>query len=169
MKAIKSLLFLSLMVLASPAYAATCSMPNPLAPIGPPTVTFTCPDPVAGPAGPAGAKGATGNTGATGAAGVNGLDGKDGKDGKDGLNGLNGQDFDMDKALAISAALATPLYLGDSEKFSISGGLGFSESETALGFGMMMRIDKTFSLYGGGAMSTEGGAWAGRVGVRAGW
>jgi hypothetical protein len=98
--------------------------------------------------------------GSNGADGANGLNGKDGRDGRD---------FDASEALAISAALSLPAWLGDSEQFSLSGGLGFSDGETALGATGIARIDKNWSAFAGAAASTSGDEWAGKAGLRLGW
>ncbi len=142
---------------ASPAPAAQCAFDSPL-PFGPPTIPFTCPDPVPGPEGPQGQAGLDGQDGTDGAAGVNGRDGRD---------GINGRDFDLDKALAMSAAISTPVWLSDSENFAISGGVGFAEGETAFGATGIMRLDKNWSAYAGGAVGS--GDWVGRAGARVGW
>lgn len=81
----------------------------------------------------------------------------------------DGRDFDASEALAISAALSLPAWLGDSEQFSLSGGLGFSDGETALGATGIVRIDKNLSAFAGGAASTSGDEWAGKAGLRIGW
>jgi hypothetical protein len=72
--------------------------------------------------------------------------------------------------MAISAALSTPVWLESGERFSVSGGLGFTEDSTAVGATGLMRFDKTFSGFAGGAVSTDDtDMWAGKLGVRAGW
>lgn len=138
---------------AAGAHAAECSATVPLPGFlgGPTTVPFNCPDPVQGPQGEAG------------------LNGADGRDGADGAPGLNGRDFNLDKSLALSAAISTPVWLGDSENFAVSGGVGFSDSETAIGFNGVMRFDRTWSGFAGGAISQDGETWSGRAGLRAGW
>lgn len=135
------------------AHAASCSFDNPL-PVGPGSIPFTCPD---GQVGPQGEKGDAG------ASGVNGTNGRDGKDGRD------GRDADIGKALAVGAALSTPAWLEAGESFSLSGGVGFSESDAAFGATGIVRIEKNLSAFGGGAVSTSGGEWAGRAGLRVGW
>jgi hypothetical protein len=120
---------------------------------------------VAGPTGPQGDTGPQGPQGETGPQGIAGLDGKDGVDGK---NGLNGRDFDMDEALALGSALSMPTWLQQNENFAISGGVGFSESNTAFGATGVVRFDKNWSGFVGGAVS-EGGAWTGKAGARVGW
>jgi hypothetical protein len=117
-----------------------------------------------GPQGPAGPQGDPGDPGPAG------IDGKDGKDGIDGLNGINGRDADIDTALALSSALSMPVWLGDSETVRISGGVGFSNGgETAIGATSVVRIDRTLSGFIGGAVSTDGGEWAGKAGLSVGW
>jgi hypothetical protein len=72
--------------------------------------------------------------------------------------------------MAISAALSTPVWLESGERFSVSGGLGFTEDSTAVGATGLMRFDKTFSGFAGGAVSTDDtDMWAGKAGIRAGW
>jgi hypothetical protein len=91
-------------------------------------------------------------------------------DGKDGKNGLNGSDADISKAMAVSAALSVPVWLESGERFAVSGGLGFTEDETAVGATGIVRLDKNWSAFAGGAMSTEDSkAWAGRAGARVGF
>lgn len=148
-------LALPLLIGGSAAQSAQCS-----ATIFGQSVPFNCPDPVAGPQGSAGPQGA---------AGINGNDGANGTDGKDGADGRNGSDAEVDKSLAVSAALSTPVWLGDSEKFAVSGGFGFSDDETAFGATGVMRFDKNWSGFAGGASSTDGDLWSARAGLRFGW
>ncbi len=76
----------------------------------------------------------------------------------------------MSESLALNSALSLPVWLETNENFSLSGGLGFSEGgETALGVTGIVRIEKSVSGFVGGAWSTDGGAWAGKAGVRVGW
>lgn len=76
----------------------------------------------------------------------------------------------MDESLALNAALSLPGWLEKGENFSITGGVGFSDGgETAVGATGIVRIDGGTSAFAGGAVSTEGGAWAGKAGVRVGW
>jgi hypothetical protein len=78
--------------------------------------------------------------------------------------------FDPSDTLAVSAALSTPVWLGDSERFAFSGGLGISDSATAVGLNGVMRFDKNWSGFAGGAVSTDDtDLWAGKVGLRFGW
>jgi hypothetical protein len=74
----------------------------------------------------------------------------------------------MDESLALNAALSMPVWLGDTENFAISGGAGFSESNTAFGATGVMRLDKNWSAFVGGAVG-DSGAWAGKAGARVGW
>lgn len=128
-----------------------------------------------GPQGEKGDKGDTGATGATGETGAQGVQGKQGVAGKDGLNGIDGKDgadFDMDRALALSSAMSMPVWLGDSESFRISGGVGFSEGESALGGTAVFRlspIDRNLSGFVGGAISSDGDDWGGKAGLSYGW
>ena len=122
------------------------------------STTDYCVSTGAGAAGPAGAQGEQGIAGEPGPAGA------DGKDGRDGL------DYQSDEALALGAALSMPVWLQQNETGRISGGLGFSEGgETAVGATGVVRINKSWAAFGGGAVSTQGGAWAGKAGVSFGW
>jgi len=132
-----------------------------------------------GPTGPTGATGATGPTGPTGATGAmgptgptgaTGAMGPTGPAGPKGDTGPRGRDFDMDKALAIGAALSLPAWLETHEKYSISGGLGFSDGgEVAFGITGVMRLDKNTAAFGGVAVQPDSGHWAAKAGVRVGW
>ena len=131
-----------------------------------------------GAQGEKGDKGDAGETGATGAQGVAGNDGKDGANGKDGvdgkngtngLNGRDGRDFDSADALAMSAALSPPVWLGDTERVRISTGVGFTDSAAAVGATGVVRIDGALAGFAGGAVSTETGAWAAKAGLSYGW
>lgn len=125
------------------------------------TLAAVCSDPQQGEPGVNGTNGTNGTDGQDGADGTNGVDGKDGRDGKD---------FDMDKALALNSALSMPVWLGDSERVRISGGLGFSEGgETAFGATGVVRLDKNWAGFVGGAVDSEGGSYAGKLGVSLGW
>jgi hypothetical protein len=96
--------------------------------------------------------------GCKGAAGANGKDGKDGKD------------FKMDESLALNAALSLPSWLEKGEQYSLTGGAGFSEgAETAVGVTGIVRMDGGTAGFIGGAVSTDGGTWARKAGVRVGW
>lgn len=75
-----------------------------------------------------------------------------------------------DDLLAVSAALANPVWLEHGENFAVSGGLGFSEGATAFGATGIVRIDKGLSGYAGGAVSTDDSStYAGKLGLRVGW
>jgi hypothetical protein len=103
-------------------------------------------------------------------AGEPGPQGEPGEPGKNGIDGKDGQDFNMDESLALNAALSLPAWLQQNENFSVSGGLGFSDGgETALGLTGIMRLDQSWAAFGGVAVSTDGGAWAGKAGARVGW
>lgn len=150
--------------------------PGPAGPAGAPGATGATgpagPAGPTGPIGPAGADGAPGEKGDKGDPGVAGLDGKDGKDGidgKDGKDGRDGRDFDLDESLAITAALGMPAWLESGENFSLTGGIGFANGESALGVNGIMRIQGGVSGFAGGAVSDGGGNWAGKAGVRIGW
>jgi len=77
--------------------------------------------------------------------------------------------FDPGDVLAVSAAHPS-LYLSDSENFALSPSLGFADGATAVGIGGVMRLDKNWSAYASGAMSTEhSDIWSGNVGARFAW
>jgi hypothetical protein len=76
----------------------------------------------------------------------------------------------QDDALAVSAALSSPVWLETGERASVSGGVGFTEDAAAIGLNGIYRIDKGLSGFAGGAMSTsETDVWAGKAGLRLGW
>ena len=76
----------------------------------------------------------------------------------------------MNKSLALSAALTLPAWLETGENFSLTGGIGFSAGgETSLGVTGIARIQGNVSGFVGGAVSSDGGTWAGKAGVRVGW
>ncbi len=78
--------------------------------------------------------------------------------------------FDASDALALSAALSTPVWLGDKENFAISGGLGFTDGAAALGATGVVRINQSLSAFAGAAVSTDNSdVWAGKIGGRIGW
>jgi len=94
----------------------------------------------------------------------------DGASGVDGMDGKDGADFNVNKTLALDAALSMPTWLQQNETVRLSGGLGFSEGgETALGATGVMRLDENWAGFVGGAVSTNGGAWAGNAGLSVGW
>jgi len=72
------------------------------------------------------------------------------------------------KGVAISMAMPDA-FLDATENFSIAAGFGGFESDTAFGVIGSARLDKTWSLYGGGGMSTEGDTYGWKAGARAGW
>lgn len=149
---------------------AVCSDPQ----TGPQGETGPQGDP--GPQGEAGPAGPQGEAGPQGVAGINGVDGAQGPQGEkgdtgeQGVAGKDGKDFDLDKSLALNAALSIPVWLGDSERVRISGGMGFSEGgETAFGATGVVRLDKNWAGFVGGAVDSEGGSAAGKVGISVGW
>ncbi len=76
----------------------------------------------------------------------------------------------MSKSLALNAALSLPAWLETNENFSLTGGVGFSDGgETSLGVTGIARIEGSVSGFAGAAVSTDGGTWAGKAGVRVGW
>jgi len=121
----------------------------------------SCTDPQIGPQGPKGEKGDTGADGKDGAdgqqgiQGIAGIDGKDGKDGIDGKDGLDGKDFDpsdMERGLAVSAALTVP-HIDIGKSFGIAISPAFFNDEAAIGGGVAFRLDDTWQL--GGSVSTD--------------
>lgn len=93
-----------------------------------------------------------------------------GPTGPTGATGAKGDSFDVNNALALDAALSMPAWLQQNENFSISGGVGFAESSAAIGVTGVMRLDKNWSGFAGGGISTEDDdIWAGKAGVRVGW
>ena len=78
--------------------------------------------------------------------------------------------FDPSETLALAAALSNPIWLETGEHFALSGGLGFADGATAIGATGLMRFDKHWSGFAGGAVSTDDTSnWAGKAGVRVGW
>lgn len=75
----------------------------------------------------------------------------------------------IDQSQAVSAALSTPVWLEPQEKFAVSGGLGFTDGATAVGATGIVRMDKNWSAFGGGAVSADGDEYAGKAGLRAGF
>lgn len=91
-------------------------------------------------------------------------------DGTYDLQGSAACPSDTGDILAVGAALSTPVWLGDSESVAFSGGLGFSDDATAIGLNGVMRFDKNWSGFAGGAVSTDNSdMWAGKLGLRVGW
>jgi hypothetical protein len=126
-----------------------------------PTDFATCPDPV---------DGTDGTNGVDGAPGLDGAPGADGAAGAQGPAGPAGRDFEFDKALALSTAASTPIWLQQNQNFAVSGGLGFNENEVAFGGNAVARIPGTpLSAFGGGAVSSDGKSWVVRSGFHAGW
>jgi hypothetical protein len=126
-----------------------------------------------GPVGPQGIQGVAGTDGADGqdgAPGPQGPKGDKGDKGDQGVKGADGKDFDFDKSLALSAALSIPAYLEPQEKVSLTGGVGVSSGgDTAFGLKGMLRLNKNWAGFVGGAISEDGENGAGTAGVRVGW
>lgn len=72
-----------------------------------------------------------------------------------------------DEALALSSAMSAPVWLGEGENFRISGGIGFTDGETAVGATALARINRNVAAYGGAAVNSD--AWAGKAGLSIGW
>ncbi len=111
------------------------------------------------PAGPAGTAGADGKDGV----------GTPGAKGDTGSAGKNGADFNEDDAVALSAALSPPVWLGDKENVRVSGGVGFDDSAAAVGASGIVRIDGALAGFVGGAVSTDTGEKAGKAGMSYDW
>jgi hypothetical protein len=75
----------------------------------------------------------------------------------------------MNDSLALNAALSLPAWLETNENQSLTGGVGFSAGGAALGVTGIRRLDGSISGFAGAAVSTEGGNWAGKAGLRIGW
>lgn len=87
-----------------------------------------------------------------------------------GARGKDGKDFELDESLALNAALSLPSWLERGEQYSLTGGAGFADgAETAVGVTGIVRMDGGTAGFLGGAVSTDGGTWAGKAGVRVGW
>jgi hypothetical protein len=98
------------------------------------------------------------------------VQGDKGDKGDKGEKGDNGKNAEIDSSLALSAALSLPVWLEAHENVAISGGFGFSDGgEVAFGATGVVRLDRGVSGFAGGAVSTDGGYWAGKAGVRVGW
>jgi len=75
-----------------------------------------------------------------------------------------------ENAAGVAIALSMPdAFLDSTENFSIAAGFGGFDSETAFGVIGSARLDQTWSLYGGGGMSTNGNNFGWKAGARAGW
>lgn len=71
---------------------------------------------------------------------------------------------------AVSAALATPIWLEQGENFAVSGGVGFTDGSAAFGMTGVMRLGHNVAGYAGGAISAnDTNYWAGKAGLRLGW
>lgn len=63
---------------------------------------------------------------------------------------------------------ARPVWLNPGETFAVSGGVGFSGGEQAIGATGVVRIEGSTSAFAGAAVTTDG-KWSGKAGVRIGW
>ena len=115
--------------------------PSHNGPPGPPGKT--------GPQGPAGPQGPMGLPGMDGQQGIPGMPGVAGAQGPQGVPGL-----DARNGAALAAAMSMPVWLERQENFAVSGGFGFDQYTPA---------------FGGAAVDTQYGTWAGKVGGRVGW
>jgi len=150
---------LALVVLAGAAHAGNCTTNTALSAWG-----------------QNGTNGVLSNTGAEGAVDYTGVAGQIITPNNDGngvanLHGTAVCEDNSGELLAVAAALSTPVWLEEGERFAISGGLGFSaDGDTALGATAIVRIDKGLSAYAGGAFSTDDtDNAAGKLGLRAGF
>ena len=66
--------------------------------------------------------------------------------------------------------MSLPAWLENGENYSLTGGVGFAEGgETAVGATGIVRIQGSVAGFVGAAVSTNGGSWSGKAGVRMGW
>jgi collagen triple helix repeat protein len=121
-----------------------------------------------GPQGVAGTPGANGAPGPVGAQGTTGSQGPQGLQGPIGPQGLPGAAFNVDRVLALAAAMNQPAWLEPRENFSLTGGVGFTNGGAAIGLTGIMRLNGSVAGYGGVAVE-PGGLWTGKVGARVGW
>lgn len=86
-------------------------------------------------------------------------------------NAINGNSDRLDthaKGLAIAMSMPDA-WLGEKEKFAVAGNVGGFDSETALGFAAIARIDHTWSLNTKFGADTGFEEYGWTVGARAGW
>jgi hypothetical protein len=122
-----------------------------------------------GPSGPAGPQGPAGATGATGATGPQGPAGPAGSPGVS-YGYVNQSIADsVNRSVAVATALSQPVWLEAHENFALSGGFGFSDNQAAFGATGVMRFSRGLAGYGGLSVSTNGGYWGGKAGLRLGW
>lgn len=77
---------------------------------------------------------------------------------------------EIDQGTALAAAMSSPVWLGDSETFRVSGGVGFTDDAAALGLNGLYRINRNVAAFGGAALSTDDTSnWSGRAGLSVGW
>lgn len=93
-----------------------------------------------------------------------GVAGMQGPQGVPGLNGNNGF-----QSGALAAAMSMPVWLERQENFAVAGGFGFDQYTPAFGVTVVGRINQHWSAFGGAAVDTQYGTWAGKVGGRVGW
>jgi hypothetical protein len=86
------------------------------------------------------------------------------------LQSIPGVSFNPGEALALAAALSEPAWLEKGERYSMSGGMGFSQDgSTAFGITGIMRVGSNAAAFGSVGASTTHGIWGGRLGARLGW
>ena len=77
--------------------------------------------------------------------------------------------LDARNGAALAAAMSMPVWLERHENFAVSGGVGFDQYTPAFGVTVVGRINQNWSAFGGAAVDTQYGTWAGKVGGRVGW
>lgn len=139
----------------SPAFDGYCGVgsgtPGPPGPAGPPGADSTVPGPQGeqGPPGPAGADST--------------VPGPPGPQGIQGVPGFGTPD-DLANTRALAAALGTPIWLQETEKWTLSGSIGLSDGSQAIGIGGAIRLQGSTAITGSAAIGE--GEWAGRIGLR---
>lgn len=76
----------------------------------------------------------------------------------------------IDQGAALAAAMSAPVWLGENETFRVSGGIGFTDGEAAVGATGLLKINKNIAGYAGAAVSTSNSdAWSGKAGLSIGY
>ena len=77
---------------------------------------------------------------------------------------------EIDQGTALAAAMSAPVWLGEGETFRISGGVGFTDGEAAVGATGLYKLNRNWAGFAGGAFSANDTSnWAGKVGISAGF
>ncbi len=77
---------------------------------------------------------------------------------------------EIDQGTALAAAMSAPVWLGEGETFRISGGVGFTDGEAAVGATGLYKINKNLAGYAGGAVATSNSdVWSAKAGLSVGW